>query len=106
MDAVQEMLLRSTRGVVAVFPAAPSAWRDVQFRDLRAEGGWRVSAERRGGMTSGIRVTSRSGGVLRLRDPFDGAPAHWSRQVRREGNAYVVRLTAGEMLVGRIDDRR
>ena len=106
MDAVQEMLLRSTRGVVAVFPAAPSAWRDVQFRDLRAEGGWRVSAERRGGMTSGIRVTSRSGGALRLRDPFDGAPAHWSRQVRREGNAYVVRLTAGEMLVGRIGDRR
>jgi|GEM_PF-3793399 len=54
MNAVHEMLLQSwspTPGkldseVVRVFPAVPDAWRDVEFNDLRAEGGYRVSATR------------------------------------------------------------
>jgi alpha-L-fucosidase 2 len=101
MAAVQEMLLRSAFDEVAVFPATPGRWHDVSFRDLRAEGGWRVSAERRGGRTVRVRVVAGPGGELRLRDPFGGAVPRWSRAGgRREGGVYLFRLRAGEVLEG------
>ncbi|MDO8588588.1 MAG: hypothetical protein Q7T82_16290 [Armatimonadota bacterium] len=45
--ALQEMLLRTTDGVIHVFPAIPDSWREkgVSFRDLRGEGAVLVSAE-------------------------------------------------------------
>ena len=101
MDAVQEMLIRSAFGEVVVFPATPAWWQDVSFRDLRAEGGWRVSAERRGGKTVRVRVVAGPGGALRLRDPFGGVTPKWSRAgVTRDHDRYVVRLHAGEALEG------
>ena len=44
LHAAQEMLLQGWGGVVRVFPAVSARWQDVSFRDLRTEGGWRVSA--------------------------------------------------------------
>ncbi|MEQ1689760.1 MAG: glycoside hydrolase family 95-like protein [Gemmatimonas sp.] len=101
LHAAHEMLLQSWGGVVRVFPAVSARWRDVSFRGVRAEGGFRVSAQRVAGRTTRVRVVSSVGGVLRLRDPFDGKSVRWSRRgVRREGRDYVVRLRAGEMLAG------
>ncbi len=101
MDAVQEMLLRSAFGEVVVFPATPGRWQDASFRDLRAEGGWKISAERRGGRTVMVRVVAGPGGTLRLRDPFDGAAVNWSRpDIRRDHNQYLVKLRTGEVLEG------
>lgn len=101
MDAVQEMLLRSAFGEVVVFPATPGVWQDASFRDLRAEGGWKVSATRRGGRTVMVRVVAGPGGALRLHDPFGGARPKWSRAgVTRDRDRYVVRLRAGEVLEG------
>jgi hypothetical protein len=72
-NIVQEMLLQSwsdpTRdepGPIRVFPACPAAWQDVTFRDLRAEGAFLVSAERRGGKTAWVRVKSLAGEPCRL----------------------------------------
>ena len=55
MHAIHEMLLQSwspTPGrrnteVVRIFPAAPWRWHDTSFTNLRAEGGYSVSARRR-----------------------------------------------------------
>ena len=101
MAAVQEMLLRSANYSVEVFPAMPTRWQNASFRDLRAEGGWRVSAERRSGRTVSIRIVAGPGGELRLRDPFGGANAKWSRPlVRKEGNMYTFRVGRGQSLTG------
>ncbi len=101
LHAAHEMLLQSWGGVVRVFPAVSARWRDVSFRELRAEGGFRVSATRVAGRTTAVRVTSIATGVLKLRDPFDGATVQWNRRdVRREGRDYVVRLAPGQVLAG------
>jgi hypothetical protein len=44
----------------------------VSFDRLRAEGGFIVSAERRGGRTIGYRIEATVDGVLRWIDPFTG----------------------------------
>ena len=43
-DAVQTMLLQSAPGLIRLFPALPSAWSDVSFNGLRADGAVLVSA--------------------------------------------------------------
>ena len=105
LEAAQEMLLQSWGGVVRVFPAVSTRWPDAQFRDLRAEGGWSVSASRVAGRTRTVRITSTVGGVLRVRDPFDGARVRWTgAAVRKIGSDYQARLAKGAVLVGTRDE--
>jgi hypothetical protein len=62
VTAFAEMLLQSHNGVVSVFPAMPASWANASFRNLRAEGAFRLNAVRAGGQTSMIRVISEKGG--------------------------------------------
>ena len=105
-QAVHEMLLQSWGGVVRIFPAVPAHWADVSFEDLRAEGGYRVSARRKEGRTVAVSIRAEHDGRLRLRDPFGGRPASWSRgDVTRSQGDYLVNLRAGETLEGTPGER-
>ncbi|MBL8857928.1 MAG: hypothetical protein JNL28_05440 [Planctomycetes bacterium] len=101
LDAVHEALLQSWGGVVRVFPAASIVWSEAAFADLRAEGGFVISARRVAGVTREVRVRATRGGRLRLRDPFPGLAAQWNRaDVTRSGRDLVVELAQDEELVG------
>ena len=69
---IAEMLLQSHRGFIQILPAVPEAWADGRFRGLRARGGFEIDAAWRGGQIVEVRVRSRTGGILRLQDPFAG----------------------------------
>ncbi|GJQ28929.1 MAG: hypothetical protein HBSAPP03_08130 [Phycisphaerae bacterium] len=108
MQALQEMLLQSWgevgapgTSIVRVFPAVSPRWPVASFTNLRAEGGFRVSAVRRGGVTTDVSIVADAGGELRLRDPFAGREATWSRAVKREGNVVTCVLSSGETLHGK-----
>lgn len=70
---LQEMLLQSQSGVIEVFPAVPSNWEDIRFERLRAVGAFLVSAEKKGGEVTSLRVYSEKGGTLKIRSPWDGS---------------------------------
>ncbi len=106
-QAVHEMLLQSwspTPGepdteVIRVFPAMPKAWRRAAYRDLRAEGGHKVSAIREDGVTAAVRIVAGRDGVLRLRDNFGGRAPQWNRAgVRKVGPDYEIDLRRGDAL--------
>ena len=71
-SGLQEMLLQSQTGVIEVFPAIPSGWKNVSFNRLRAMGAFLVSAEMKDGKMFSISVYSEKGGILRIRSPKDG----------------------------------
>jgi hypothetical protein len=78
-NIVQNMLIQSwsdpakdDAGPIRVFPALPSAWKDVEFRDLRAEGAFLVSAKRSAGRTQWVQIRSLAGEPCRVRPGFDG----------------------------------
>lgn len=73
-QSMHDLLLQSVGDEIRVFSATPSAWPDASFRDLRGEGAFLVSAERRDGETRLIRVESLAGEPLRLRAKFPAAP--------------------------------
>jgi alpha-L-fucosidase 2 len=107
MHAVHEMLLQSWSAapggrdteVVRIFPATSSRWRDVSFEDLRAEGGYLVSARRVGGATAWFRIEASRAGVLRVRDNFGGRVPSWSRPgIRRVGENFEMTVKPGDVI--------
>jgi alpha-L-fucosidase 2 len=73
-----EMLLQSHRGFIQLLPAIPAVWAEGRFKGLRARGGFELDAVWHGGAIVEVRVRSKAGGTLRLRDPFAGREAHVS----------------------------
>lgn len=69
-QAVHEMLLQSWGNLIRIFPATPKEWKDVSFSQLRAEGGFIVSAERKVGKTVGVTITATADQSLQLKNPF------------------------------------
>ena len=88
-----------------VFPAVPSVWQDVSIQDLRAEGGFKVSAIRKSGVTLRVEIQATVDQKLRLRDPFkeSGSKVLWNMPVIRDGDWLSVALKAGQRMVGTLD---
>ncbi len=85
-NIIQDMLLQSwsdpsqqLSGPIRIFPALPSAWQDVEFHDLRAEGAFLVSARRSAGHTRWVRIKSLAGEPCLVRPGMDGG-------IRARGN--------------------
>jgi len=79
--AMLDMLIQSWGGTIRVFPAMPAAWKDAVFHNLRAEGGFLVSAGRKDGKTAWVRIKSLAG------EPC---------QVRVDGKLHELKLAKGE----------
>ena len=94
--SVNDMLLQSWGGKLRVFPAIPTAWRDVAFDHLRGQGAFLVSAVRRDGRTQWVRITSLAGEpcVVSLDMPapaIDGKPLSPA-----PGGGFVVPIGQGQ----------
>ena len=106
-NIVQNMLIQSwsdpakdESGPIRIFPALPSAWQDVEFRDLRAEGAFLVSAKRSAGQTQWVKIRSLAGEPCRLRPGIDGEiSVKGDRQFKRtlvSPGIYQIDLKQGE----------
>ena len=94
---MSDILLQGWRDVVRVFPAVPEHWRDVAFRDLLTEGGFRVSAIRRESRTVWVKVTATVARTLSLRNPFgDAAFEIDGGSLCREGDILVTEMSKGQ----------
>ncbi len=94
-----DMLIQSWGGIIRVFPAMPSTWKDASFHDLRTEGAFLVSAVRKAGKTQFIRVKSLAGAPCVLKTDFDG-PVHLTgsatARMRQRNGLIDLTLKKGE----------
>jgi alpha-L-fucosidase 2 len=91
--ALQDTFLQSWGGTIRVFPAVPEEWSDLIFHNMRAEGGFLISAEREAGKTQWIQITSLSGKPCRLKTDM---PLNFDRL---PNGAYEIPITKGETLL-------
>ena len=111
-EALQDMLLQSWGDRIRVFPAVPEEWQDAAFHQLRAEGGFLISAVRKEGMTSFIRVKSLAGepcliqsdlpkqGVVRAVRAVNGTVVGDAYEVDCEDSKLIrLQMHAGEEII-------
>lgn len=70
--SLQDMLLQSWGDKIEVFPAVPGTWDQAVFHDLRAEGAFLVSAERKKSRTTWVRIKSLAGEPCKILSPMVG----------------------------------
>jgi alpha-L-fucosidase 2 len=95
--SVEDMLLQSWGGKLRVMPAIPAAWSDVSFANLRGEGGYLVTAVRRGGKIAWVKIEYAG------REP-NPAPVcvvvpGWKTAVNRGGDGKSTPVSEGEFIV-------
>lgn len=83
-ESIGYMLLQSWGGVLRVYPAVPEKWANAFFRDLRGEGAFLVSAERKNGITQWVEVKSLAGAPCVLELDFDAFEVEASRDLKVE----------------------
>ncbi|MCU0353005.1 MAG: hypothetical protein MUD08_04580 [Cytophagales bacterium] len=66
LSAVLELLVQQRRDAIHVLPNLHYQWKNVSFRNIRAEGAFTVSAKAVDGRVAEVRVKSLRGGKLRL----------------------------------------
>jgi len=67
---LQEMLIQSHTGIVHVFPAVPQSWKEINFKHLRTEGAFLISATKEKGVVTSVEIEATKGGVLKMKNPF------------------------------------
>ena len=87
--SLQDMLLQSWGDKIHIFPAVPAIWQEAVFHDLRAEGAFLVSANRKDGNTLWVRVKSLAGEPCRVQAVFASTPL-----LRINGNTVPLKPAA------------
>ncbi|WP_347840825.1 glycoside hydrolase family 95-like protein [uncultured Draconibacterium sp.] len=81
--AIMEFLLQSWGNKIRVFPAVPDGWEEASFNDLRAQGGFLVSAARENSKTTWVKIKSEVGHPCVLKVPG------WNEAIQIGGNGKV-----------------
>ena len=66
---LQEMLLQSHAGYIDVMPAVPASWKNISFKQLRAEGAFLIDATKKEGKIITIKIKSEKGGTTSIMMP-------------------------------------
>jgi len=69
-SAIQEMLIQSHNGIIRIFPAIPSDWKNISFKNLRTEGAFLVSAKKENGIIDAFTISATESGIARIQLPF------------------------------------
>lgn len=95
---VAEFLMQSVDDVIRVFPAWPKD-QDARFVDLRAQGGFLVSAEQKDGKVVKIQIESTVRGMLKVLSPWKGIKANGKALVPDVKGIVSIETKAGEIVV-------
>jgi len=69
-QGVHELLLQKRNDHIEVFPSVPASWKNVSFKNLRAEGAFLISAKKENGIPVSLKIISEKGGECRIKLPF------------------------------------
>lgn len=95
---VDELLMQSVGDIVRVFPCWPKD-QDASFADLRAQGGFLVSAEQKDGEVVKLQIESPVDGMLRVLSPWKEINANGKALAFDNKGIVGIETRAGEIVV-------
>ncbi|WP_447766459.1 glycosyl hydrolase family 95 catalytic domain-containing protein [Sphingobacterium faecium] len=66
MTSIQELCLQYWNGKLRIFPAVPTAWKDISFKRFLTDGAFLVSAKRENGITQTVEIESQHTGTIKV----------------------------------------
>lgn len=97
------MLLQSWGGKVRVFPAVPTNWKNIEFKNWLAEGAFEVSAKLRDGKVERLEIKSLAGTPLILNAQLKKPQASINKKAVKltevGSNVFNANLAKGETLI-------
>jgi len=97
-----DMLIQDWGGIIRVFPATPSLWKDACFYHLRTEGAFLISAVRKDGATQFIGIKSLAGESCVIKSAFAGGVKLMGSKtatLREHDGLIEIHLKKGEEVV-------
>jgi len=96
--------LQSWGNKIRIFPAVPDKWKNASFNDLRAQGGFLVSASRSEGKTEWVQIKSLAGESCIVKIPGWSSAMQAGKGKKIEisslgNNEFKVNLAAGEAVL-------
>jgi len=70
VEGINNMLLQSWNGIIRLFPAVPSHWRDISFSNMLTEGAFEVSASMQNGQVTQVTVKGIPGSICKIKNSF------------------------------------
>jgi len=96
--SVHDMLLTSWGDKIRVFPGVPKSWAEVSFVNLRTQGAFLVTAVRKNGRTSFVKIESLAGEPCRVWSDMSDPVADGGVGIKSVGEGVVqLDLKKGEM---------
>ncbi|MEN8117367.1 MAG: glycoside hydrolase family 95-like protein [Bacteroidota bacterium] len=97
---LQDMLIQSWGDKIRIFPGVSNEWKDVVFHNLRAEGGFEVSAKRENGKTIWVRIKNNTGDACVLEPGFENKfKISGGRSKKISQDTYRLDIRKGEEVV-------
>ena len=94
-----DLLMQSWGGKIRIFPAIPSEWKDASFYNLRAEGGFVVSAVKKEGITLFISIKSLAGEPCIIKSDMKGTiklVASKAVKIKQQDGLITLTIPKGE----------
>jgi hypothetical protein len=92
-----DMLIQSWGDKIRIFPAVAEEWQEAVFHNLRAEGGFEVSAKRENGKTVWVRIKNNAGEPCIIEPGFDDKfSVKGSKLKKLETGVYKLDIKKGE----------
>jgi len=95
---IQEMIIQSHTGVVHIFPAIPSEWKNVCFSTLRTEGAFLISANKEEGTVNEVNIISEKGGELKVMNPFNDDNFRCNSPYTFKGGLILISTSPGQLI--------
>ncbi len=102
--STMELLLQSWGNKIRIFPAVPDHWKDASFSELRAQGGFLISASRSEGKTAWVQIESLAGEPCVVKIPGWNTACQTEKGKRFEivslgNNEFKISLSAGDVIL-------
>ena len=95
---VQEMLIQSHTGILQIFPAIPTDWKNVSFRHLRTQGAFLISAIKEGGIVKEVIIYAEKGGEIKIKNPFDNDHPKANLPIKLTHGVIVAEVPTGQQI--------
>ena len=102
-ESLHDLLLQSFGGVIRIFPAVPDGWKDALFYNLRTEGAFLVSAQRKDGNFRFAQIESLAGEPLTVACGVDTLTVKFSNgticEQKSDNGKFQIALKKGESVL-------